>query len=132
MFKTALIKEIAVQVTDRVGALAEILTPIAEASLNLKGIYTLSLANEAQIRLIAEDTDQVVGVLKSSGYVPRVEEIVAVEVPNESGAIAQVATRLASTEIDLRASWASIGNGAKTTLYLWTADNAATVKCLTA
>lgn len=130
MFKAALIKEVVVQVVDRVGVLSEILTPIAEQSLNIRGVNTVSLANEAQIRLIAEEPEKVVDALKSNGYAPRVEEIVAVELPNEAGALAQLTTKLAQAEIDIRASWASTGSEANTTLYLWTADNANAVECL--
>ena len=132
MIKAALAKEIAIRVQDQVGVLAQVLSPIAEANLNLKAINTVSLANEAQVRLIAENTDKVEEVLKSSGYTPWVREVVAVEIANEAGAVAQVAAKLAEAKIDIKASWASVADGVNATFYLATADNRNALKVLVA
>lgn len=132
MIKASIVKEVVVRAAEKVGLLADILAPIAEARLNLVAINTTSLANEARISLVAENTSRVVDVLKKAGVAPWEGEVVAVEIANEAGAVAEVANKLAAANVDIRASIASTGAGADTTLYLWTADNANAVKCLTA
>lgn len=130
MIKASIVKEVVVRVGDRVGALAEILAPIAEARLNLLAINTLSVGNEAKISLVAEDTAKVVALLQKSGVTPWEQEVVAVEIANEAGAVAEVASKLAQKEVDIRSLWASTAVGLNTTLYLWTSDNAAAIKVI--
>ena len=131
MLKAVLVKEVAVRIADRVGELSKVLAPIAELRLNIDAINTVSISGAAQVSLIVEDTVKVVDALKRAGFTPWEQDVVAVEIANEAGAVAEVAAKLAQSEIDIRASWASTGSGVNTTLYLWTADNALAVKKLT-
>ena len=130
MIKASIVKEVVVRASEEVGLLAEILAPIAEARLSLVAINTTSFANEARISLVAEDTSRMVDVLKKAGLAPWEGEVVAVEIADEAGAVAEVTSKLAQNKIDIRALYASTRVGADATLYLWTSDNAATVKAL--
>lgn len=123
-------KEFVVRIPNERGTLAKVLTPLAEARINLRCIDLTPSANEGLVRFCADDEKRVLDILRENDFTFWQQEVVSVELSNEPGNVAQVATRLAQNNIDIRALYASTGTGANTTLYLWTNDNQKAVDTL--
>lgn len=86
------IHQLSIFVENRPGHLAAPCKALAEAGIN---IATLSLADTRQfgiLRLIVRDWQKAQQVLQSAGIVASVTEVLAIEVPDRPGGLAQVLT----------------------------------------
>lgn len=119
-----LVKEIVVRVQDQKGALSQVLTPLAEAKLNLRSLNLTGFATDGFVRLHAEDHARALDVLKRCNFTVWEQDVLTVEINNEVGGAARVASQLNNAGVDVRGLFASTGTGANTTLYVWTTDYA--------
>jgi len=84
------INQLSVFLENKPGQLSGPCAALAEAGVN---ILTMSLADTQQfgiLRLIVRDPDQAKGVLEKAGWVVNLAEVVAIEVPDRPGGLAEV------------------------------------------
>jgi len=84
------LQQLSLFLENRPGRLGAPLEAIAAAGIN---ILTLSLADTAQfgiLRLIVRDWDKAKAVLERAGWIVNLTEVVAVDVPDRAGGLAEV------------------------------------------
>ena len=84
------LKQISLFLENKRGALSEPVKLLAKARCNL---LTLSLADAQQfgiLRLIVDDWEKAKKLLEQDGFVVRVTDMVAVEVPDQPGGLAKI------------------------------------------
>lgn len=83
------LQQLSIFVENKPGRLATACKPLADAGIN---ILTLSLADTQQfgiLRVIVRDWQKALGVLESAGCVVKVTEVLAIEVPDRPGGLAE-------------------------------------------
>ncbi|MCC6144518.1 MAG: ACT domain-containing protein [Candidatus Hydrogenedentes bacterium] len=100
------IHQLSVFLENKPGRLSEACQALANAGIN---ILTLSLADTAQfgiLRLIVEDWEKAKSVLEGAGTVVKVTEVVATEVADRPGGLAEVLEALESGGINIEYMYA--------------------------
>ena len=86
---------------NRVGALADICKIIEEKRINLIAICAIDTVDEAVLRIVPEDHHKTKDALTALSMHVIETEILAVEIPNTSGATGKVASLLADAGINI-------------------------------
>ena len=100
------IQQLSLFLENKPGHLSSICKAIAEADINIE---TLSLADTQQfgiLRLIVKDWEKAERKLKQLGFVVKVTEVVAIDVPNRPGGIAELLNALDATGVNIEYMYA--------------------------
>lgn len=113
-------KEIKVVVKNSPGMLARVTEPISNARVNIGAFITYEKGNEAEFYFITADNEKVKMALEEAGFKTEEQEVVVVEVANESGILAKVAKQLSDSGVDLLHAYSTAGNIGTTWIILAT------------
>lgn len=100
------LKQLSVFLENKPGALSRPCRVLADAGIN---ILTFSLADTQQygiLRLVTHDWEEARKVLESSGCVVKVTDVVAVEVPDRPGGLAQLLEVLEHARVNVEYMYA--------------------------
>ena len=100
------IQQLSIFLENRPGHLSSICKALADAGINIE---TLSLADTQQfgiLRLIVQDWEKAEKTLNQMGFVVKITEVVAVEVPNRPGGVAELLAGLDKTDINIEYMYA--------------------------
>ena len=101
-----IIKQISVFVENRPGRIANAVNLFRRAGIN---ISAMSLADAPQFgifRVIVEETDKAVQLLKDNGFVTEVTDVVAAEVYDRPGGLAEILDVLAANDLNVEYMYA--------------------------
>lgn len=128
-----LIPQLSLFMENRPGHLNAICRTLAEADIN---IVTLSMADTEQfgiIRLIVEAWERAKDVLEAQNFVVHVNKVVAIEVPDKPGGMAEVLDIVQAADINIEYMYAFCGRGEKAAIVLFCFDHPqAAISALTA
>ena len=95
------VKQLSLFLENKPGSLSRPVKLLAKAKLN---ILTLSVADTEQfgiLRLIVQDWEKAMGLLKKEGYVVKVTDMVAIEVSDAPGGLSSILEALEKTHVNL-------------------------------
>ena len=84
------VKQISLFMENRAGRLADVARTLGEAGVNIRALSLADTADFGILRLIVNDVDRAVSVLRASGHTVQITEVVAVEVSDKPGGLAEV------------------------------------------
>lgn len=102
------VEQISVFIENKSGRLAEVTRILGEAGINIR---TLSLADTSDfgiLRLIVNDAQKAKDVLKERGFTVSRNEVVAVEIPDRPGGLAQLLQVLDAETINVEYMYAFV------------------------
>ena len=85
-----MIKQIAVFLENREGRVSQCCKVLKEAGVNLCSMSIADTKEFGILRLITDDNDKALSALKSAGFLSSIVELVGIEVPDKSGALADL------------------------------------------
>lgn len=100
------VRQISVFLENRAGRLASVLTTVAKAGVNIR---TMSLADTSDfgiVRLIVDDVETCATALKASGHTVSMTEVLAIEVADQPGGLADVLTAIAHAGLNVEYMYA--------------------------
>jgi hypothetical protein len=95
------VKQLSLFLENKPGALRRPIQRLADAQFN---ILTLSLADTQQfgiLRLIVHDWEQAMQLLEKEGFVVNVTEVVALEVPDKPGELAEILGVIENAKVNI-------------------------------
>jgi hypothetical protein len=95
------VKQLSLFLENKPGALSRPIKLLSKAKLN---ILTLSIADTQQfgiLRLVVRDWEKAREILEKNGFVVKVSDIVAVEVADEPGGLAEILETLEKAQVNL-------------------------------
>jgi hypothetical protein len=96
-------KEVVINITNRIGMLADISKILADHGINIEAIAGYATANEAKLMLVTADNLRASDALIKAGYKgARENPVVIVDLEDKPGALRNITTRLAAENIDIR------------------------------
>ncbi|BDS06548.1 amino acid-binding protein [Oceaniferula spumae] len=95
-------KQIIIPTENRPGEIATITGILAEHSVNIRDIDAMEDGDHGFIMLCVDDYDEALDCLRAAGYRPVTEDAIVIQVPDEPGALAKVASRFAEKNINVR------------------------------
>lgn len=86
---------------NRSGGLADVVDVLARHSIDIKAVSLADMADFGILRLIVEDAERAKKVLKEAGFTAETTRVVAVEVPDRPGGLAQTLQALKQQRINV-------------------------------
>ena len=102
------VEQISIFIENKFGRLAEVTRILGDAGVNIR---TLSLADTSDfgiLRLIVNDTEKAKSVLKERGFTVSKTEVVAVEIPDRPGGLADILQVLDASGINVEYMYAFV------------------------
>ncbi len=115
-------KQLSVFVQNKVGSLGEISNALAKAGVNIIGITIADDFDWGIVRIVVNDVDKAKEAFKAMGQVYGESTVIAVEVPNRPGVLAELANLLAKRGVGIEYAYAT-GTTDQTLLILSTTDD---------
>ena len=123
--------QFSVFMVNKPGVLAQVLTEIARAKVNLIAITMMDSVEHGVMRLVGRSPDKIRGVLKTLNMPFSETDVLCVTLSNKAGALADITRKLAEVHINISYAYCTAGaKGGKTTGVLKVADVKKTIKVL--
>ena len=103
------IKQISVFLKNRPGKLAEFAAVLSAQKINLRAISVAEAADFGIVRIIVDDVFNAVTILKSENYVCTITDVLAVEVRDEPGMLANMIGVLGTEGINIEYMYTILG-----------------------
>ena len=94
-------KQITVLTENRVGALSDVCTELANVGVNIKSITAQGQGDYGIIRLVTEDVNTAKNVLEKAGFKLTVSDILIVSLADRPGEMAKIARKLSNAGVDV-------------------------------
>jgi hypothetical protein len=102
------LKQISVFMENRRGRLAEVARTLGNASINIRALSLADTSDFGILRLIVNEPEQALKILKDNGYTVRDTEVIAVEVDDQPGGLAEILAALAKADINVEYMYAFV------------------------
>ena len=89
-----MIKQLSVFVENQTGRLAEVMSSIAEAGINIKALSIADTTEFGILRLIVDGAESAKEILKTQGLSVKVTEVLAVALEDRPGGLAEILSEL--------------------------------------
>lgn len=100
------IKQISIFLENQSGKLAELASCLSEAKIDLRAISVAEASDFGIVRIIVDDVFNAVTVLKNNDYVCSLTDVLAVEVSDKPGALANMIAALGAEGINVEYMYA--------------------------
>ena len=127
------VRQISVFLENKAGRLAEVTRALGEAGINIRALAIADTSDFGILRMIVDDPERALEVLKGAGFAAREADVLAVEVPDRPGGLASVLRHLAEEGINVEYLYAFVEkSGDNAVVILRTEDLDKTVQVLEA
>jgi hypothetical protein len=103
-----LIKQISVFVENESGKIYEVAANLAENNINIRSLTLAEATDFGVLRMIVDKPEAALESLKTTGITARINEVVAVEVPDRVGGFAEVMKTIQSAGINVEYMYAFV------------------------
>lgn len=103
---TMSVKQISVFLENKPGKLAEFVELLRENGIDMRALSLAEAADFGVARVIVSDADKAQQVLREAGKISKVTPVLAVEVPDEPGALYRILGLLGEAQINLEYTYA--------------------------
>jgi hypothetical protein len=83
------VAQVSVFLENRTGGLADVVDVLAKNAIDIHALTLADMSDFGILRIIVEDADQTKKVLKAAGFTAEKTRVVAVEVPDRAGGLAE-------------------------------------------
>lgn len=100
------VEQISIFIENKFGRLAEVTRTLAEVGINIRSLSLADTSDFGILRLIVNDTEKARKVLKERGFTVSKTEVVAVEIPDSPGGLADILQALDADGINVEYMYA--------------------------
>jgi hypothetical protein len=102
------VKQISVFLENKKGRLAEVTKTLSHEKINIRALSLADTADFGVLRIIVDNADRSLSVLKSHGFVAQVTEVIAVEVEDRPGGLAHILEVLDQDNVNVEYMYAYV------------------------
>ncbi|MBU1694630.1 MAG: ACT domain-containing protein [Verrucomicrobia bacterium] len=102
------VQQLSIFMENRAGRLAEIMQLLGDAGVNIRALSLADTSDFGILRLIVNDVDKALQVLRESGHTVSLTDVVAVEVPDHPGGLASVLNPLCQAGVNVEYMYAFV------------------------
>lgn len=125
------IKQVSVFVENKSGKIADILSVLGENSIDISALSIADTTDFGIIRMIVNDTEKALSVLKSYGAIAKITDVIGVRVSDTPGGLATALCALKKSGIELDYIYAFVGRDEGGATVVMKVDNPeAALSCL--
>jgi hypothetical protein len=116
------VEQISVFLENKPGALAEVTRILGETGVNIRALSLADTKDFGILRLIVNDHEKAKEVLGQKGFTVRKTEVVAVEVPDRPGGLADIMKILAEASINVEYLYAFVQQSGENAIIIFRFD----------
>jgi len=116
-------RQISVFLENKPGQLAAVMKLIKDSGINVRALSLADTRDFGILRMIVNDTDRTLSMLKSSGYVATANEIIAVSVPDKPGQLSRIVDILAAGNVNIEYLYAFTGKSDRSVSFVIRVDD---------
>ena len=95
------IKQISVFLENRTGRLADIVSNLGDSGISIRAISIADTSSFGVLRLIVDDTESAVQMLKDRGFTVRLSDVAAVKVDDKPGELGKILSIIENTGLNI-------------------------------
>jgi len=99
-------RQVSVFVSNRVGRLASVARVLRDERISIRAMSMADAPDFGIFRIVVKEVDRAAKALKASGFVVDVHDVVAVEIPDRPGGLADVLDQLSSSSLNVEYMYA--------------------------
>ena len=112
------LKQISIFIENRKGSLADVCSVLADGGINLRALSIADTQDFGILRIIVENTEKAMEILKKNGYICKTNSVLAVEIPDMPGAMANVMKVVSVPEVSIEYAYAFVSHKADDKAYM--------------
>lgn len=117
------VEQISVFLENKTGRLSEVTGILAEAGVNIRALALADTSDFGVLRLILDDNEHAVAVLKENGFTVGKTEVVAAEVADKPGGLHNILKTLRGEGINVEYMYAYVRHTGKDAVMIFRFDN---------
>ena len=118
------VKQLSIFMENRAGRLAEVVRLMGEAKINIRALSLADTSDFGILRLIVNDVEKAVKVLRDAGHTVSLTDVVAVEVPDTPGGLASVLDPLRGAGVNVEYMYAFVEKATDKAVVIFRFENA--------
>ena len=118
------VKQLSIFMENRAGRLAEVVRLLGEAKVNIRALSLADTSDFGILRLIVNDVEKAVKVLRDAGHTVSLTDVVAVEVPDTPGGLASVLEPLRGAGVNVEYMYAFVEKATDKAVVIFRFENA--------
>ncbi|MFZ1985334.1 MAG: ACT domain-containing protein [Desulfatitalea sp.] len=119
------VEQISVFLENKSGRLSEVTGILAETGINIRALALADTSDFGVLRLIVDDKEKAISVLKDNGFTVGKTQVVAVEVEDRPGGLHRILEILKSNDLNVEYMYAYVRHTAKNAVMIFRFDNIA-------
>ncbi len=116
------VAQISIFLENRSGGLADVVDVLARGGIDIKALTLADMADFGILRLIVEDPDRTRRVLKEAGFTVDKTRVVAVEVPDRPGGLAETLHALRRAGINVEYMYSAARRSGERAIIIFRVD----------
>ena len=117
------VRQISVFLDNKPNQLTGVMKLLKENGINLRAISIADTKDFGILRMIANDTDKTVEVLRKASYVVADTEVVAISIPDTPGQLSRVLDILGSDNVNIEYLYSFLGKSDKSVSFVIRVDD---------
>ena len=118
-----IVKQLSVFLENRAGRLAEVIGVLADGGINIRALSVAETADFGVVRMIVRDADKAHRLLKEHAITSAETSVIAVEVPDKPGGLAELLKRVASAAVNIEYMYAMLERRAEKAVVIFRIDD---------
>lgn len=123
-----MVKQLSVFLENTKGRLADMTNVLKDSKINLLALSIADTTNFGILRAIVSDDDKAVEKLHEAGYTVHLNEVIAAEIPDRTGGLADILTALCEGEISVEYLYSFVRTPGEHALILFKVDDVEAAK----
>jgi hypothetical protein len=117
MIKAIRLKQLSFSLPNKIGLLWEVSSFITAAKINIEAICAYGMGEEGYFMMITDNNPKAKRVIAHMGAEVKIEDVIAVEVPNKVGQLQQLAKKISDAGVDISYVYGSPVKGKMTVVF---------------
>lgn len=117
------VEQISVFLENRTGRLAEVALILSQAGINIRALALADTSDFGVLRMIVNDTEKALEVLKANGFAIGKHDVVAVEVVDQPGGLHHILDLLSRSGVNVEYMYAFVRNSGDNAIMIFRFDN---------
>ncbi len=112
------LKQISIFIENKTGSLSNVCKVLADGGINLRALSIADTQDFGILRIIVENTEKAMEILKKNGYICKTNSVLAVEIPDKPGEMAKVMSVVSVPGVSIEYAYAFVSHKADDSAYM--------------